>query len=193
MKDSNNKHVCHCETIKNGYVNEEFMKKNNATENSHPADWFKLFLPNRVDKVTKCGTDAWNTYTNLKGLLSNIGHEGRTYSKFKPFTPNEMMAFIGLLMLNGLQPSMRFEHKFKSQIEDPVAGNDLCARIFGENGSRRWKEFKHCFSLVDPRATAPSKKVSPNYKVQPFLDHMHIVNHEAWVPGKYKFICCMFY
>ena len=103
------------------------MRKNYITENSHPADWFKLFLPNRVDKETEYGTDTQNTCTNLKGLLSNIGHEGRTYSKFKPFTPNEMMAFIGLLILNRLQPSMQFEYKFKSQIEDPVTGNDLCA------------------------------------------------------------------
>ena len=94
------------------------------------------------------------------------------------------MAFVGFAMLNGLVPRMHFEHKFKSQMEYPIARNDSCARIFGENGARRWKEFKCCFSLVDPRDTAPSKKVSPNYKVQPFLDHMHNVSHKAWIPGK---------
>ena len=95
-----------------------------------------------------------------------------------------MMAFVGLIMLNGLIPSVHFEQKFKSQMEDPVAGIDSCARIFGENGARRRKEFTHCFSLVGPRATAPSKKVSPNYRVQPFLDHMHNASHKAWIPGK---------
>ena len=69
MKDSNNKYVYYYKTIKNGYVKEEFMKKNNIIENSHPANWFKLFLPNRVDKVTKYGTDTWNTCTNLKGFI----------------------------------------------------------------------------------------------------------------------------
>jgi len=91
---------------------------------------------NWVNKVNKYGTDLWTTYTNLKGLLSNIGHNRRSYSRFKPFTPIEVIAHIGLIILNGLIPSMRFEYKFKSQIEDPVAGNDLCARIFGENVNR---------------------------------------------------------
>ena len=76
-------------------------------------------------------------HTNLKGLLSNIGHEVRTYSKFKPSTPNKMIVFIVLLILNGLQLSMQFDYKFKSQIEDPVARNNLCTRIFRENRYRR--------------------------------------------------------
>ena len=58
MRDSNNKYAYHCDTIKNGYAKEGFTKKNNITENSYPADWFKLFLPNRVNKVTKYGTDT---------------------------------------------------------------------------------------------------------------------------------------
>ena len=66
------------------------------------------------------------------------------------------MHFIELIILNGLMPIMWFECKFKTQIEDPVAGNDLCARVFSENAERCWKEFKCCFSLTDPRATVPS-------------------------------------
>ena len=184
MKDANNEYVFNEEPMKKGKVDDEFIKRNNLTTSSHPADWFKAFLSNKVDKTVKYGTDLWTTYTNLKGLLSNIGHHGRTYSAFKPFSPLEIMNFIGLIIFNGLVPSMRFEYKFKTQMEDPVAGNDLCARVFGENAERRWKEFKYCFSLTDPRATVPSKKSQPNYKVQAFMDHIQKISHEAWIPGK---------
>ena len=40
------------------------------------------------------------------------------------------------MMLNGLIPSARFEHKFKTNMEDPIARNNLHARIYGENGAR---------------------------------------------------------
>ena len=59
---------------------------------------------------------------------------------------------------------MRFTQKFKSQIEDLAAGNNLRAREFRENINRYRKEFKCCFSLADPRVVILSKKVSPNYR-----------------------------
>ena len=59
------------------------------------------------------------------------------------------MAFIGLMILNGLIPKMRFEHEFKTQEEDPETVNDLCATMFGDNSNIQWKEFKLCFLLVD--------------------------------------------
>ena len=79
------------------------------------------------------------------------------------------MNFIRLVIFSSLVPSMRYEYKFKTQIEDPVAGNDLCARYFRENTECYWKEFNYQFSLTDPRATVPLKKIQPNYKVQPLL------------------------
>ena len=59
---------------------------------------------------------------------------------------------------------MRFECKLKTQEEDPIAGNDLCPRIFGENAERKWKEFELYFSAADPRDPAPSKKNCPIIK-----------------------------
>ena len=91
------------------------------------------------------------------------------------------MTFIGLIALNGLMSSIRFECKFKMKQEDHVAWHYLFVRIFGDSASRCWKEFKLNFSLFGPRATPPSKKVSPNCKVQEFLNHMHDANNEAWV------------
>ena len=84
----------------------------------------------------KYGTDLWTTYTNLKDLLSNIRYHSRAYSTFKPFSLLEIMKFIGLIIFNGLVPSTKFEYKFKTQMEDPIAGNDLCTRVFGENTER---------------------------------------------------------
>ena len=41
--------------------------------------------------------------------------------------------FLGLFILQGLNPSPQVEMKFNSQQVDPVQGNDLCYRIFGAN------------------------------------------------------------
>ena len=87
--------------------------------------------------------------------LLKLGYEGQPCQGFNAFSPVEIMAFIGLIALNSLTLRMIFEHNFKTQQEDPVARNDLCARIFGENKNRRWKEFKLCFYLVDSRVTPP--------------------------------------
>ena len=88
---------------------------------SHPVDLFKAFLANKVDTTVKYSTDLQTTYMNLKGLLSNIRHYSRIYSAFKPFSLLEIINFIALIIFNGLVPSMRFEYKFKTQIEDHVA------------------------------------------------------------------------
>ena len=95
------------------------------------------------------------------------------------------MDFIGLLILIVLCLSMRFRCKFKTHQEDPVASNDMCARVFGANAEQKWKEFKLLFSLDDPRIDPPPKKVSPNHKVQIILDHTDNVFHEAWAPGNF--------
>ena len=103
----------------------------------------------------KYDTNLWITYTNLKVLLSNIGNHGCTYSTFKPFSPLEIMNFIGLIIFNDLVLSMRLEYKSKTQMENPVDSNDLHTRVFGENTERSWKEFKYCLSLADSRVMVP--------------------------------------
>ena len=49
----------------------------------------------------------------LKDLISSIGHQGRSYEGFKPFSSHELMDFIGLMTLHSLCLSMRVEHEFK--------------------------------------------------------------------------------
>ena len=111
IKDNNNNYVYEKHEVKKGYISPDFINKYNLLEIYHPADWFKAFLLNCADKVNKYSTDFWTTYTNLKGLLPNIGYSRRSYSKIKPFIPIKMIAFIGLIILNELIPSMRFKHK----------------------------------------------------------------------------------
>ena len=82
MKDSSNNCTHDEEEVKKGRANPEFVKRHDSSENSHPADWFKLLLSNRVGETTKCGTDTWNNFTNLKGLLPNLGHQGRIHLNF---------------------------------------------------------------------------------------------------------------
>ena len=62
----------------------------------------------------------------MKVLLSTLGNERRYFQDFKSFLPVEMMAFFGLITLNGLTSRMRSENEFKTQEEDPAAGNDVC-------------------------------------------------------------------
>ena len=81
----------------------------------------------------------------MKGLLSKIGHIERLNQDFKTFSLIEMIALIGLIMLNGIMLSMGFEYEFKTQEDDPVTGNDLHSRLLVHNVNKRWKEFKSCF------------------------------------------------
>ena len=117
------------EPTKKGEANPELTNKHKISENSNLEYWFKTFLENKLNRTHKHSTNAWNACANMKGLLSIIGYEGQLHQGFKDFSPMEMMAFIGLIMLNSLTLRMRL-HKFKTQQEDPVAANDLRARIF---------------------------------------------------------------
>ena len=114
------------------------------------------FFPIKQSMMFKHVIDVWATCTNIKRLLSNLGHEGVSHQDFKAFSPVAMMTFNGFAIINGLAPSPRFECEFKTLEEDPVAGNYLCDRTFGDNASRQGKYFKLCFSLVDFRLTPPS-------------------------------------
>ena len=53
MKDSNNDFSCDEEEVKKGRANPDFIKRHSLSENSDPADWFKVLLSNRADKTTK--------------------------------------------------------------------------------------------------------------------------------------------
>ena len=69
----------------------------------------QTFLTNKVHKLYEYEKDALITCANLKVLLSYIYYQERTYSIFKYFTLVKMIAFIALIILNGLILSIIFK------------------------------------------------------------------------------------
>ena len=67
---------------------------------------------------------------NLKAVLLGAGVPGAINPSFTPFSYQEMKQFVGLYILQGLNPSPRVDMKFSSQNEDPIQGNDLCCHMF---------------------------------------------------------------
>ena len=110
------------------------------------------------------GVNLLTTFTNMRGLLSNLGYERGLCQYFKAFSPVEMMAFVRLTMLNVLMSSMRLESKFKTQEEDPTVRNHLYSMLFGENANKWSKEFKLCVSLLILELNHPQSRKLPNQK-----------------------------
>ena len=75
VKNDDDEHVREEEPTNKVKSNLQFTKKHNLSENSHQADCFKDFLANKLVRECECGTDLWAICANVKGLLSNLGHE----------------------------------------------------------------------------------------------------------------------
>ena len=75
----------------------------------------------------------WAFWTNQKAISCSVGVPGGVYASFTPFNYLENERFLGLYILQALNPSPQIEMKFYSQQMDPVQGNDLCYHIFGVN------------------------------------------------------------
>ena len=118
----------------------EFLFKNGLNVNSISQDWLMAFLPlydgtacpDRENNV--CFSHKWAKFTNMKAVQMGAGVQGGCYPSFIPFMYNEIERFIGLYIVQGLNPSPQVEMKFSSQQADPVQGSDLCHRAFGDNG-----------------------------------------------------------
>ena len=112
------------------------------------------------------------------------GVQGGCYPTFVPFSCKEIERFLGLYMLQGLNPSPQVEMKFFNQRSDPVPGSDFCHRIFGDIANKWHKQFKAFFCLQDPAKQAPGRKDRPTYKVDSFLKHLQMVSMSAWRLGR---------
>ena len=135
--------------------NIEYLHLNNIDIDSHPAEWYELFLPTRIKQkdnfATKCTLEDIMAWTNTKALMMNAGKIGGMYSRFNNFTISEIKQHLGLYMANGLSPSPRIERKFSSEVEDVFNGNALCHRVFkGSKGILRHKEFKCFLAMTNP-------------------------------------------
>ena len=78
----------------------------------------------------------WANFTNKEVVMLGAGVQSGVYLTFKVFSYLEIKRFIGLYILQGLNPSPQVEMKFSSQASDPVQGNDLCFRMFGHDAVR---------------------------------------------------------
>jgi len=108
--------------------------------------------------------EEWETYTNLRALLSNAG--STLYpGDFQHFTPFEIRNYSGLYMLQGLSPSPQVKQKFQPLSVDPINGSDLCFNMFGKNANKRHKIFKAFFTIQDPHKSIPLKATYPNFKL----------------------------
>jgi hypothetical protein len=62
--------------------------------------------------------------------MLNAGQQGGIYPEFTSFSPKDIKNFLGLYLLNGLNPSPQLKQKFKVQHEDLINGSDLCNQVF---------------------------------------------------------------
>ena len=66
-------------------------------------------------------------------MMLGAGVPGGMYPSWKPFSYDEIERFIGIYIMQGLNPSPQVEMKFKSQRADPIQGNDMCFHVFGSD------------------------------------------------------------
>jgi hypothetical protein len=170
-----------------GRAKMEWLKNKKLTTDSLPDKWIEALLQdikNANDPKNIVTISDWCTYTNTKAMLCNAGQKGGVYPEYTNFSPSEIKSFLGLYLLKGLSPSPQIKMKFKSQVEDPINGSDLCHMIFRKNAEKRHKHFKAFFSCQDPMLPTPPRKTHPNHKIDNFLSHVNRVSMEAWGMGR---------
>ena len=63
-----------------------------------------------------------------------------------------------------------------------LAGNDLCARVFGVNAAKRHKMFKMFFTVQELYKPGEDRSKNPYQKVNIFLRWIKQVSVSAWNP-----------
>ena len=169
--------------VKTLIPNIKFVQKYHLDEFSHPADWFRAFIPEsprKGDPNTSC-VQKWCQFTNMKAELDFAGQKefgGLSY-KFNPFTPREIEQHLAMYMIQGLNPSPQLKMKSKCQSNEPIQGNDLIFRCIGDNFDKRHKQFKRYFAVQHPYLPIPDTNTHPNWKLDPFLKHLNQVFMQA--------------
>jgi len=171
-----------------GCIKPSFIKANNITSHSHPAEFVFPFLPfkknpHSTKNVEYPSFQLWIKWTNLKATLMEAG-EGRTmYSDWKPFTIRELRQHFGLYIFSGLSPSPAIERKFKSQSEDSVQGSDFIYHLFGLNSTRRHRHFKTFLGVQDPAIQTPLLTKYNKWNIRPLLKWMDYIFPLVWMAG----------
>ena len=165
-----------------------FLHQNGLNTESHPFEWFNLFMPIKrtrqmhPDMVSMADLTTWS---NKKAYLCNAGEGGTQYSDWTKVTVDEVMAFHGLYMHNGLSPLPQVEKKFEHPKKNEVNGSNICHEVFGQNANRRLREFKAFFAAVDPTQAVPPRATHPNYKVHRMFKHAIYISKAAIYIGRH--------
>jgi len=182
-----------------GGPNTDFLARYGLDETSHPMDWFSAFMPMtqnmnkedpaaanvKGDRTTKFAVSNWTSYSNAKAMLCNAGEPGSIYAgKFRRFKNDDIMAMIGVYIIDGLAPSPQLMQKMQDQERQPTHGNDRIAAVLGTGWQQKHRSFRHFFASQDPLMTPPPKKQCPNFKVDELFRWLRYIWKEAWVLGK---------
>ena len=143
----------------------DFLLKHGLGKGSSLQEWFNAFLPlydgtssNPNQPKASCWSHQWANFLNMKSVILGAGVPGGIYPGFTPFSYEEIERFIGLYMLQGLNPSPQVEWKSSSQRTNPINGSDLCNCVFGKNAVKWHHQFKAFFCIQDPSKRAPERK-----------------------------------
>ena len=169
------------------WPNIDYLNGKRININSHPADWFDIFMPKkskRQSHPSEVSIADFASWTNKKILLMNAGKGGVQYPNCVPFDVDETMKHIGLYMFHGLSPSPQIEMKFQSTAQNEINGNNFIDEAFGSRAAERHREFKAFFATVDPALPVPPRDTHPNWKVSKFFRHAIRVSKSCFLLGR---------
>ena len=162
-----------------------FIREHGLSVTSHPEDWADVFFPRYEQHKKTCITpfhlsvEQFCRWSNEKAALLEMGTRSR-YPDFKAFTTEEFEQYMFLPFWNGLCSSPSVEMKLSSEDTSPIHSNATLWRALGPNAVKRFKMWKCCFSLQDPKLPVPPRKTHPNFKVDEFLRDRQKVWRYVW-------------
>ena len=142
---------------------------------SEPLDFFNLMIADefRLNAMLKC--------TNQRAAVEGAG--GSIYADWRPLSIDEINAFLGLLIANGICPKPNIGLWFANDNESKIFGNNNFKQRF-RGGERRWRVFRRFFAMHDARlhpAMPQCKK--PLFKVERLLNHINDQSMKHWETG----------
>ena len=179
-----------------GRPSKKFLHLHGLSTTSRPVDWLRSLTPRRaIDRVAGAPApmltfEQITIWANEKAMLCNAGTEDGPCPSWKPLKIAEIEAYWGLLTLNGLSPSPQLAQKLRSQVDDPVNGNDLCHRIFSMHGegcggaAERYKQLRRFYAVQSPKLELPVRKGLPMHKAQPLLSQFEQTAMISWGLGE---------
>ena len=165
-----------------GSIKPYFIRENNLKAISHLVEFVDAIFP--VYRGKSCGsqktpslisTEDLMKWSNEKSIAMGMGDT--YYPNCVLFTMDGFERHLYLYYFNGLTPSLEIQMNFKPRSFDPMQGNNLLHKKIGCNAVRRHKGFNFCFSCQDQWKPIPTRKLYPNWKLYPLLNHILSVFH----------------